>query len=99
MKEIRTGLGAEGGGGLVFYVMYGVFVLPSFPLPKIIVQIASSGKFSDCWVGHCLGSAVVGANGMCMFVYLYLLSDTLDFSKSTKIRYNAMLSHLGYVYS
>lgn len=84
MKEVRKGLGAEGGGGLVFYVMYGVFVPISFLFPKIIVQIASSSKFLGCWIGHCLGSAVFGAKGMCMFVYL---SDTLDFSKSTEIRY------------
>lgn len=71
-------------------------------------------KFLGCWIGHCLDSAIFGARGMCMFVYLYLLSDTLDFSKSTEIRYigfsnyslgsllsitDAMLSCLRYVYS
>lgn len=64
--------------------------------------------------GHCSGSAIGGGRGMWIFVYLYLSSDTLDFSKATKIRYNgfsyessgkllstidAMFSHPGYAYS
>lgn len=81
MKEVRTGLGAEGEEGLVFYVMYGVFVLPFFLLPKIIVQIASSGKFSVVGLGIAwVVLLLVLVACVCLCIYTFCL--TLSISRS-----------------
>ena len=48
MKEVRMGLEQGMERGWCDCIIYGVFVLSSFPLPKIIVQTENSGRL----LGH-----------------------------------------------
>lgn len=67
MEEVKTGLQQVVKGGWCDYVMNRIFVLSSFPLPKIFPKLQVLVGF---WVvlGHCLGSTGIGISSVDTFV-------------------------------